>query len=368
MTRLRAHLLTCLLAAALAPPAAADVVISIAVPQDGPQAAAGAEIARAVNLAAERINAEGGVMGERISVTEDDDGCVAGSAEATARAIVALHAALVIGHPCASTAIAAAPIYGESHVPFIAPATRHPALTEPRAGPTVFRLAGRDDRQGASAGAYLARTYAASPLAVVHDGSRYAKTLAKDALAALKAAGRDDILTATVSGGQKDYAPLVAKLAAAHTSALLFAGFPLEGGSLLRQMRAAGLETVFIGGDALATPQFAQTAGEAATGAGALLPHDPARTLSPEKLRAAFGARTPTGPFVSAYAAVEAWRAAAQAVHSLEPEAVSGALAQGPFETVLGPVAFDAAGDANVPSYDIVWWEDGTWRAKNLAR
>ena len=365
MARLRIPLLAMLLAMALAPAAAADVLVGVAGPGHGSHAAAGSEMLRAARQAADRINAQGGVLGERIRIVEADDGCAEREAEQAARALVAQGVTLIVGHPCASAAIAAARVYAQAGVVFIAPATRHPALTEQRAGPAIFRLAGRDDRQGASAGAYLARAFADKRLAVIDDGTRYAKELAAGALAALKKAGRADVLTETIASGQKDYAKLIARLSAAQTQALFFAGFPIEGGLLLRQMRAAHLATVFIGSDALATAQFSETAGEGAEGAGVLLPHDAARTLSKEALREAFPREAPTGSFVAAYASVEAWRAAAQQAQSLKSEAVSAALQQGSFATILGPVSFEANGDADVPSYDAVWWEDGAWRARH---
>jgi branched-chain amino acid transport system substrate-binding protein len=229
----------------------------------------------------------------------------------------------------------------------------------------VFRLAGRDDRQGASAGAYLARTFASKPVAVVRDRSLYADKLADGALGVLNKAGRGDILTATIEGGRKDFAGLIAKLAAARTEALFFTGFPIEGALLLRQMRTAGLKTIFLGGDVLATPQFVEMAGADATGTGALLAHDSARALSDEVVEKKFGSRRPTVALVAAYAAVEAWRAAVEQARSLSATAVSDALQQDTFETVLGPLSFDEKGNADVPSYDIVWWEDGAWRPKD---
>jgi branched-chain amino acid transport system substrate-binding protein len=362
--RLRCHLLVALLAAVLAPHATAKARIGVAGPAQGPGATLTRDIARAVSLAAKRINADGGVHGEPIEVVEADDGCAPGAAEAAAQALVAKGANLIVGHPCASAAIAAAKVYAQSGTLFLAPATRHPALTAPRAGPTIFRLAGRDDRQGASAGAYLARAFAGKPVAVVHDTTRYGAVLADGAVAALKEAGRADVLTATIADGQKDYGTLVAKLAGAHTQGLFFAGFPIEGGLLLRQMRAAGLATVFLGSDALAPSQFAETADEDATGAGVLLPSDAAYGAA-AKVAETFPEQTPTGAFVAAYAAVEAWRAAVATAGSLEPAAVGAALQKGNLDTVLGPLSFDADGDADVPSYDILWWADGGWRRKN---
>ncbi len=365
MARLRVSLLALLLGLALAPPAAAAIRVGVAGPAEGPKAAVGRDILAAVKLAADRINAEGGLLGERLEVVATDDGCATARGAEAAKELVAQGVALVVGHPCAAAAIAAAGVYAQAGALFIAPATRHPALTSPRAGPTIFRVAGRDDQQGTSAGAYMARTFAATPLVIVHDGSVYAKKLVTDAAAALKSAGRGDVAIFTIEGAQKDFSALVAKLAAGKTGALFFAGFPLEGGSLLRQMRAAGLATVFLGSDLLAAPQLAETAGDATAGATVLLPYDAARAPSKAKAQAAFAGLTPTGSFVSAYAALEAWRAGVRAVNSLDPSAVAIALQQRTFETVLGALSFDAEGNANVPSYGIVRWKDGDWRPQD---
>lgn len=364
MAWLRALPLVCLIAAGIVHPALADVLVGVAVPVRGPDAGSGADIARAVNLAADRFNADGGIGGERIAVVEADDGCAGKQAEDAARALLDRHVAVVIGHPCGSAAVAAAPIYAQAGVPFIASGTRHHALTEPRAGATVFRLAGRDGHQGTIAGAYLAREFAGKPLAIVYGGSTYSKDLAAEAAAALKAAGRTDVLSAAIAGAQKEYGPLIAKMAAAKTEVVYFAGYPIEAGLLLRQMRAAGLRATFLGSDAIAGEQFAQTAGEAAEGAGTLLPYDPTRSLAPDTLRAAFPGQEPTGAFVSAYAGMEAWRSAVQQAQSTAGDAVAKALQGSGFNTVLGRLTFDEKGNAEVPSYDIVWWTDGAWRAR----
>jgi branched-chain amino acid transport system substrate-binding protein len=364
MAWLRDALLAFAFAALAACPAAADVLVGVAVPARGPEAIVGADILRAARLAAERFNAEGGAAGERIAIVEADDGCATQPAEDAARALIERHVAVVIGHPCGSAAVAAARLYAEAGVPFIAAATRHPALTDQRAGPAVFRLAGRDGHQGTIAGNFLAREFAGKPLAIVYGGSVYSKELAAEATAALKAAGRADVPTGTIASGQKEYGPLVGKLAGAHVEAVYFAGYPIEAGLLLRQMRAAGLQAAFFGSDTIAGEQFAQAAGEGAEGAGTLLPYDPVRSLSPEALRTAFPKAEPTAPFVLAYAAMEAWRGAVQQAQSTAGDGVAKALQGSGFNTVLGRLTFDPKGDAELPAYDIVWWRDGAWRSR----
>lgn len=364
MARLRVHLLAMLIAGALAPAAAAKVLIGVAGPSEGAYAGVGKDIRRAAQLAVEHINAEGGIGGEPVEIVERDDNCAAKEAEEAARALIAQGVALVVGHPCAAAAIAAAKVYAQAGIVFLAPATRNPALTEPRAGPTIFRLAGRNDRQGTEAGAWIARNFAAKPVAIVHDGSRFAKELAEKAAAALKAAGASGILMAAVVGGQKDYTALIGKLRSAQTRAVYFTGYAIEGGELLRQMRTAGLDAAFLGSDALTADPFAETARDKADGAKALLAHDASQGVA-AALKEKFAAQPVTGAFVSAYAAIEAWSAAARQANSTAGQAAGEVLAHGSFDTVVGRVRFDDKGDADLPSYDIVTWQDGAWRRRD---
>jgi len=338
-------------------PANSDILVGVAAPANGSRA----EIRRAANVAAKRINAEGGVLGERITLIEADDGCSSEQGNKAAQSLVEHGVVVVIGHPCASAASAAGPIYADNNVVLLS-MTRHAALTEKRAGEMIFRIVGRDDRQGASAAAYLSRNFSGSPIAVVRDASRYARRIANDTHVALKEAGFTEVLSAAVWGGQKDYAKLVARLQAANTEALFFAGFPLEAGLLLRQMRAAGLTTAFVGSDTLAPSQFADTAGSAIFGTRILLTHNPARGPAAAGLKAILDGRPPTGRFLTSFAAIEAWRAAVRRAGSIAPDAVSTALHEGTFETVLGHVSFAKNGDANVPAYDVVTWNTDAWR------
>lgn len=365
MARLHVHLLALLIAGVVAPPATAKVLIGVAGPSDGTYATVGKDIRRAARLAAEHINAGGGIGGEPVEIVERDDNCAAKEAGEAASALVAQGVALVVGHPCAAAAVAAATAYAQSGIVFIAPATRNPAVTEPRAGPTVFRLAGRNDRQGTEAGAYIARNFASKPVAIVHDGSRFAKGLAAKATAALKAAGASDVLTVAVVGRQKDYTALIGKLRKAQTQAVYYTGYAIEGGQLLRQMRAAGLDAAFLGSDALTADPFAEAARDKAEGAKALLAHDASRGIAAVTLKTKFAGQPVTGPLVSAYAAIEAWTAAARQAHSTAGSAVGEVLAHGSFDTVLGHVSFNDKGDADLPAYDVVTWRDGVWRRED---
>ncbi len=345
-------------------PVAAELIVGIAVPTEGSKAAAGNDIRRAATIAAEQLNESRDDLGEPIEIVTVNDGCAPKQAVEAAQDLIARGVKVVIGHPCASAAIAAAPVYAQAGIVFIAPLTGHPALTDERAGPTIFRLAGRSDGQAGAARDYLAQTFPGQPLAIISDGSRYARQIVNRLHANLKEAGFAEILIGSVKGAQKEFSALVAKLQEANTQALFYAGLPMEGALLLRQMRTAGLKTAFIGSDALATKQFVDAAGPTVSGVLILLPNDPAHAQGaaalPEELK--IGDLKPSGAFVSTRAAMEVWADAVRRAGSSEPEAVSAALQHGAFDTVLGQISFNEIGDAEVADYALMAWRQGAWR------
>src|SRR5690606_32512833 len=150
----RSRAVTAFLAALLAvfpasAAARADVVVAVPVPASGFKAEIGRAIAGALRHEATRLNRTGGLLGRKVRIATFDDGCDRARAVEAARTIVALRPAVVIGHPCGNAAVAAAPIYAGAKLLLLAPAVRDAALTASRAGPTIFRVAGRDDLQGA---------------------------------------------------------------------------------------------------------------------------------------------------------------------------------------------------------------------------
>jgi branched-chain amino acid transport system substrate-binding protein len=344
-----------LIAAALAvaaEPVSAELLIAVAGPSQGRETDRAARLLEAARAAAAAANSAGGVNGESLVVEHFDDGCARDSATAAAESIVARKPALVLGHPCTAAALAAAEVYGRATALFVATATRHPALTDKRAGPTIFRLSGRDDRQGEVAARLLSRAAADEAVAVVHDRTRYARELAESAVAALKRERGVSPITATIIGGDLDYKRTVAKIKGA--AIIFFAGFPLEGGLIYSALREVGSTAEFIGSDTLATEEFSTTFAASAKGVRVL-----ASAAAPPDLS---NVADETGDALRTRAAVESFMAAAKAAQSSDPARIAAALAGGAYVTSFGPISFSAGGDANIPSFQLVEWRGDAWR------
>ncbi|MCX5496998.1 branched-chain amino acid ABC transporter substrate-binding protein [Kaistia dalseonensis] len=348
------------LLATLALPAEADIRIAVIGPMTGPYQALGKQIQAGVQKAADDINAKGGIGGERISVDVEDDACKADDAAAAANRAAGRGDVLVVGHVCAEAAKAAAAVYAKAGIVAITPAVTAIGYTDERAGPSIFRLATRDDAQGAAAGAYLASHFADARIAILHDGSPYGKPLADATKQAMNEAGKREARADSFDPGAKDYNALADRLKADAIDVVFVGGYQADAALILKALRAKGSKAILMGGDALGTSEFVNSAGDAAE--GTLLTFFTDWRLAPDAQNVVAAMRAagtePQGYTLPAYAAVQSWAAARQ---SAGATGTIAALSTDITPTILGALAFDAKGDAEIPGFTVNVWKDGVF-------
>lgn len=332
--------------------ARAGALIAVAGPSEGRATAVTTGIAAAVETEIGRLNAAGGVTGETATFKRFDDGCSAERAARTAAEIIEAGAVLVVGHPCTRAALAAAEVYGKAGVLFIATETRHSALTNARAGATIFRLSGRDDAQGKAAGALLARDHGGARIAIIQDRTRYARTIALDAASEIEKRTGGKPVVANIVGGDKEYKATVAKTKSA--DAILFAGFPIEAGLVRAALLDAGSKAAFLGTEALATDEFAATFGATARDVRVL--GAPGSDIQTEAFPALSSAQR-AGAAVAVFA-----QAAQQAGSAKDGAKIAEALTRASFESAIGQVDFADNGDADIAAFAVIEWTGAAWR------
>ncbi len=332
------------------PAAQAGQTIRIAIvgPVTGVQRFATRSIEAGVRRAIGELSTQGA---EQFALSTFDDRCDPEIAQAKAREIVAAGIDLVLGHPCAKAAVAAASVYAQAGVVFIATHTRHPALTAKGRGPSIFRLCGRDDAQGADAARILSLRAAGKPVALVHDRTLYAKTIAEQAERGLQAAKLQTI-SATIIAGHKEYTRLTAKIKDA--GAVLFAGFPMEAGFIASELDEAGSSVRLIASDAVASSELA------ASFPGIV---DKIDVLMPDGDNGEALARAAVEIFTRAHARgfgpfQEEWLSDTATRRALTAAILAKA---GPHASSLGPVSFNSAGDAAGISYRLMRWDGKKW-------
>ncbi len=333
----------------LSTPARADIDIAVVGPLTGQYASFGDQFKAGAEMAQEDINAAGGVLGQKLNVTLNDDACDPKQAVAVANKLASVGVSFVAGHFCSSSSIPASKVYEEEGIIQISPASTNPKLTD-EGGANVFRVCGRDDQQGSVAGIYMAKNFANKNIAIIHDKSAYGKGLADETKKALNAFGKKEILYDAYTAGEKDYTALVSKLKRNRVDVLYLGGYHTEAGLMLRQMRNQGMTTVLVGGDALVTQEYAAITGESGDGTLMTFSPDPRNNPAAADIVARFLAKNidPEGYVLYTYAAIQAWKQAAEKAGTVEPVKVIEALNSGEFDTVIGKISFDEKGDPKV--------------------
>ena len=204
-------------------------------------------------------------------------------------------------------------------------------------------------------------------VAIVHDDSTYGRGLAEKTRARLRRHGVQELLFAGYTPGQSDYRDLMEHVRQSGAALLYVGGYGPDAGRIVRSARDLGYDVQLVGGDGLATDEFWAAAGPAGNGTVFTARPDPPAEPLVENVLAAFEAlglgRLPTG--LGAYAAVQVWAEAAARAGTVDPPTIAEALHRGRFQSVLGPVAFDAKGDLAGADWQWQIWKDGSFQPLN---
>jgi branched-chain amino acid transport system substrate-binding protein len=338
--------------------ASADIVIGLAYPLSGPYALTGHRNKIAVEMAVRDINENGGVLGEQVSLVAVDDGCGLERSLEAARKLIGAGVHAVIGHMCSHSSLLAAGLYETADVLMITPGSTHPRLTE-EGRRNVFRLIGRDDRQGELAGDFLADGWPGEKIAILHDGSTYGEGLAAAARKRLRARDEVEAIYDFYVPGQEDFTDLVARLRRERIAVLYMGGYGPDAGWIVRTARQQGYDLQVIGGDGLGMDEFWSIAREA--GDGTVYSDRPDATGAADGLLKRFRSRGlgTRGGGLGAYAAVQVWAQAVERVGTVRVAEVAKVLRRTRFDTVLGPVSFDQKGDCEGAKWQWKVWSDG---------
>lgn len=290
------------------------VKIGVVAPFEGRYRTVGYDVIYAARLAVRERNAAGGINGYTVEVVSLDDGGDAASAEVQARKL-ALDPAVVavIGHWRDDTTLAGAPVYTRAGLPLVAPGVSAPALSS--YSQIAFRLYPTD--------------------AAIEEAARQ--------VVASLGVGRLAFVRS-----QADLAQVIGTPPQA-----VFIGLdPLPAAEVVTSLARAGVQARWIGGAALADPQYLAIAGAAAEGSlvilGAPLPGDVAGAEGfIARYRAIAGAE-PGWRALLAYDATQLlFEAIAQAAAQGTPSrsGVAEALRRSQVQGLIGPISFDAQGN-----------------------
>lgn len=342
---------------------AQDITVGVAGPLTGQYASFGQQFKNGADLAVIDINAAGGVLGKKIKIAMEDDACDPKQARAVAEKLVGLKVPFINGHFCSGSSIPASDVYAEAGVLQITPASTNPKFTE-RGMWNTFRVCGRDDQQGAVAGKYISERYKGKNIAILHDKSTYGKGLADETKKSINKAGMKEKMYEAYTAGEKDFNALVSRMKAAAIDVVYVGGYHTEAGLILRQMRAQGMASQMISGDALATNEFWSITGDAGEGVLFTFGPDPRKRPTAAAVVKKFKDKgiDPEGYTLYTYASMQIWAQAVNKAKTTDPKKVAEAVRSGTWDTVLGPISYDKKGDITKLDYVFyAWKKDGSY-------
>ncbi|MBE3133732.1 MAG: ABC transporter substrate-binding protein [Acidobacteria bacterium] len=230
----------------------------------GAQASLDAPSANGAKLAAKELNAAGGVLGKKIQLVAFDgktDAATIGNAAtqlAQTDKVVAM-----FGFSDSDMTMAAAPIAAKAGVVFVTSGATSPKL--PDQVPDYLYLACFGDNvQAAAAAEYAVDALKAKTVYLLVDkGMEYTLLLGKYFKERFVEMGGKVVLEDNYQTGDKDFSAQVTKLKGlkAKPDLLFISSGPDDVGTIVKQVRDAGVMSPIMGGDGYDTPLLAEVAG-----------------------------------------------------------------------------------------------------------
>ncbi|EQB63772.1 MAG: hypothetical protein RBG1_1C00001G1351 [candidate division Zixibacteria bacterium RBG-1] len=221
---------------------------------------------RGIQMAVEKINQEGGLLGKKVVViVEDDQGKPEEAATAVKKLINQDKVIAVLGEVASSRSLAAAPICQEAKIPMITPSSTNPEVT--RKGDYIFRVCFIDPFQGDVMARFTYNDLKIKKVAILRDiKNDYSVGLANYFAEDYKKLGGQIVGDESYSEGDIDFRAQLTNLKSKKAEAIFVPGYYTEVGLLVRQARDLGIRIPIIGGDGWDSPKLIEIGGKALEG------------------------------------------------------------------------------------------------------
>lgn len=322
-----------------------------------------------IKMAADEINAAGGINGKQVELLVQDDRSDASEAATIVTKFVTqdqVHA--VIGEVASSRSIAAAPIAQNAKIPMLTPSSTNPEVT--KKGDFIFRSCFIDPYQGAAIAQFAAKTLGAKTAAIMVDRKNdYSTGLEKVINATFAKFGGKIVATQSYQEGDQDFNAQLTSLKGANPEVLFVPGYYNDVGLIAKQARDKGIMVPLIGGDGWDSEQLYKIGGTALNGSYFTNHYSPFDT-DPRVVKFVndYKSRynsTPDALAATAYDAANIMFDAIKRSKSLSGPDIRDALAAtNAFPGVTGTVTFNQQRDAVKPIVMIEIKDGGTYAVK----
>lgn len=321
-------------------------------PLSGGDAHLGKDNENGARLAADEINAAGGVkLGDktyRVEILGEDDKADPKEGTLAAQKLIDAGVVAVVGHLNSGSSIPASKIYNDAGVAQISPSTTAAKYTD-QGFKTAFRVVANDIQQGTAMANYAIGDFKAKSVAIIDDRTAYGQGLVDVVERVLKQHGVLVIAREYTDNKASDFNAILTKIRARHPDVIIYGGMDDTAGPMAKQMHQLGVQAPLLAGDGTCSPEFVKLAGDGAdiltcSRAGEAVEKLPKGAQFMAKYKAKFGSEVQIyAPYSydAVYVIVDAIRRAG----SLDRTAVAAAVATTDYDGLTGHISFDPKGD-----------------------
>ena len=219
-----------------------------------------------IKMAADEINAAGGINGKQVELLVQDDRSDASEAATIVTKFVTQDQVnAVIGEVASSRSIAAAPIAQNAKIPMLTPSSTNPEVT--KKGDFIFRSCFIDPYQGAAIAQFAAKTLGAKNAAIMVDRKNdYSTGLEKVISEVFTKFGGKIVATQSYQEGDQDFNAQLTSLKGSNPEVIFVPGYYNDVGLIAKQARDKGITVPLIGGDGWDSEQLYKIGGTALNG------------------------------------------------------------------------------------------------------
>lgn len=237
-----------------------------------------------MRIAADEINASGGVIGKKIEIIDTDNrGDKQEGASVAQKLINRDKVVAILGDPTTGISKVVAPIAQKAGVVLLSAGATGPGLVE--IGDYIFRNTLLDSVAIPACIDYFAHQLGYRKVAIItSDNNDYSAGFSQTFRDAAKRKGLAIVADEKIKDGDKDFSGQVTNIKAQNPDVIFFSGYYTEGALIMKEARKQGLKTNMFGGDGLFSPEFIKLGGDSVDGSMAALGFSPEQA-SPETAR-----------------------------------------------------------------------------------
>jgi len=327
--------------------AADPINFAIPLPLTGGQAKFGEMMKRSYEMAAEEINAKGGVKGRNLALSFDDSQAKPDSARAIVEKLIDVKKQpLIVGEYTSACAKAVAAVANERKTPYLIVASADDAITQQHYK-YVFRQNVPNAYYAGGLASFLQNVVKPQSIAILFESSDFGTSGAADMEKQAQRIGMKVLMKEKYEKGAIDFKPILSKVKQANPDVIFMVSYVMDASLLMKQIKELRIDAkLFAGGAAgFALPEFVDNAKDAAEYVVTATLWTPnVKYKGAKEYAAKYKAKYgdfPSYHGASAYSAIFVVQDVLTRSKSMSTEDITAAMKKTNLQTAFGPVKFE---------------------------